>query len=171
MWIERCDYIESFYRTIQGKYSIIDESLPYYLGMLNLSIYYLNDYSSYYDYAFIQHKNISECDYCNPLQFKIDIKERDFGEYLKYLFFTNQYRSVDLSSLIASGSSYFNYVLVFARMLYPNYYFDLLDDVILEKKNSFVLNEIISRISEYEDYLKNIFHEFEKYCRMPVVYF
>ena len=84
LWINKSNYITNYYESIKGKYSIIDESIDYYIAMLEMGICYLNKYFGYYDYVYQQHSIIID----NESAIKEDIKERDFAEYLKYLFYS-----------------------------------------------------------------------------------
>lgn len=156
LWIKKSDYIEYYYSNIVGKYELIDESIDYYLGMLESAIYYLYDYAGYQDVGYIEHKVFDEDNYFNPLNVKVDMKERDYAEYLKYLFFSNKYKKVNVEDLIIRYKSYYNYDLVIARLLFPNFYFNLFDKVVLAEENENVLYDVISRSSEYEEYLKRI---------------
>jgi len=156
LWIKKSDYIEQFYSGIVGKYKIIDESFDYYLGLLELAIYYLNDYTNYVDQSYIQHKTFRSHLLKNPLNIKIDIKERDFAEYLKYLFFYDKLDSIDIYSVLFQYKDFYNYNLVIARMIYPNYYFDVFDKVLLGEVGEEDLYQIIKKNRKYEDYLKGI---------------
>lgn len=156
IWISKSDYIEYYYSNIVGKYKLIDESIDYYLGMLEMAIFYLYDYNEYKDVSFIEHKYFDKNYLFNPLNLKADVKERDFAEYLKYIFFNNEYQNVNIEEILIKYKDYYNYDLVIARMLYPNYYFDLFDKVILLEESEYSLYKIISRNKEYEIYLKRI---------------
>lgn len=156
LWIRKSDYIEYYYSHIIGKYRLIDESIDYYLGMLEMAIYYLYDYVDYSDVSFVEHKTFNEKNLFNPLNLKVDVKERDFSEYLKYIFFNNIYKEVDIEKIIIKYKDYYNYDLIVSRLLYPNFYFDLFDRVILNGESESVLYQVISRTQEYEDYLKRI---------------
>ena len=161
-WLKKSDYIVSFYASIKGQYSLIDESINYYLGLLDFCVYLLNDYRGYNDYGFIQHTRFVLDDYFNPTSFKIDIKERDFANYLKYLFFSGSYNDVDISKMIFLGKDIFNFDLLFIRLLFPDYYFDVFDDILLKKKKISALCAIISRQDAYLKYIKKIRDEIEK---------
>ena len=162
LWIEKSNYMEYFLNSIRGKFPIIDESLPYYLGLLETGIYLLKDYENYYADAYIEHQKMGKEEYYNPLNLMLDVKERDFAEYLKYLFFNNLYQEINISELIQKGGNIFDYNLVIARLFLPNYYFSVVDDIILEKVDSSQLKKIIVRSREYEDYVEQIILEIEK---------
>lgn len=156
LWIKKSDYIEKYYSGVVGKYKIIDESFDYYLGLLELAIYYLSDYTNYVDSAYIQHKIFRYNLLRNPLNTKVDVKERDFAEYLKYMFFHENEDSFDLYAILFKYRDFYNYHLVIARMIYPNYYFDTFDDVLLGKSREEDLYQIIKENKRYESYLKKI---------------
>ena len=156
LWMRKSDYIEYYYANIVGKYKLVDESVNYYLGMLEMAIYYLYDYKDYNDAGFIVHKEFNKNSLFNPLNLKIDVKERDFAEYLKFIFYNNEYKNIDVEKLINKYKDYYNFELVIARLLYPNYYFDLFEKIILLEESENALLNIISRNQEYEVYLKKI---------------
>lgn len=156
LWIRKSDYIEYYYSLIVGKYRLIDESIDYYLGMLEMAIYYLYDYNDYRDVGFIEHKYFDNKHIHNPLNLKADVKERDFSEYLKRIFFDGTYVGINIESLLIKYKDYYNYDLIVARLLYPNYYFDLFDRVILGYDREDVLYGVISKTNEYENYLRRI---------------
>lgn len=161
-WIYKANYIRTFYLSIRRRYPLIDESINYYLGLLDFCIYLLNNYNDYFDCGYIQHKRFLLSEYFNPIYFKIDVKERDFADYLKYLFFSDEYKSINISELIFYGRNLFNYDLVFIRLVFPDYYFDVFDNIILEKENCVSLYTIINHQSSYINYIKKIRKEIEK---------
>ena len=128
-----------------------------------MGIYLLKDYDYYFKEEFIQHKIFNKEDYTNPFNLIEDCKERDFAEYLKYIFFEDKYQNIDISNIIQRGKEIFEYNLVIARMLLPNYYFNIVEDIILEKVNQNELKKIINKSSEYEEYLTQIIKEIEKF--------
>ena len=158
LWIKKVDYVQRLYDEIKGKYKIVDESFNYYIGLWELAIYYMQDYGDYFEELYLEHVVIND-EYYNPLNIKLDIKERDFAEYMKYIFWNSTYKDVDIHQLISKYRKFYDYNLVMARMLYPNYYFDLLDDIALGNKDEIVLRKIIARSGEFETYVSEILNE------------
>ena len=154
-WIKKRDYIYNYYLTIKGKYNIIDESISYYLTLFDYSIYLLKGFS-FDSIVSIQHNKMIIDDYFNPFNLRLDYKERDFAEYLKEIFFNNEYKKIDYKSIINRGIGIFRYELVIARMIFPSYYFDLFDNIVLNNKEQSILNDILNRQSEYNNYIKSI---------------
>ena len=58
--------------------------------------------------------------------------------------------------MILKYKDYYNYDLVVARLLFPNYYFDLFDRVILGDDSEDILYKVISKNRGYERYLRRI---------------
>ena len=164
LWIKKSDYITDYYKNIKGKYDIIDESIDYYIAMLEMCIYYLKDYFDYSDYVYIQHNIIMDNDLC----VKEDIKERDFAEYLKYLFY-NEYGIDYVYDLIENNYNRFNYYLVGIRLLFPSYYFYYFERIINDNKDYDKLCEVINNASDYEDYLKSVINKINNYLIKKIV--
>lgn len=130
LWIIKADYIWKYYLAIKGKYEIVDESIDYFIALMEAAIYYLKDY----DYIF----------------YRKDIRERDFAEYLKYLFREN--RTNDVYKLLENNN--YNYELVVARLLFPSYYLFCLEKFINNGDNE--LFSVVNRVDEYENYIRDI---------------
>lgn len=158
LWSRKIDYYEYQISHIKGKYPIIDESIHYFIGLAETAL-------SYYEYncknikksATICHKRIYNEGYFNPMNVIIDYKERDIGEFLKYLFWhrSDRYENLDkiIETIINSNK---NMNLIYSRMLYPSFYFDVYDNVINSREQPEKISKIVGRISEYEEYLNYI---------------
>lgn len=170
-WINRSDYLENCYSQIRNWIPVIDDSFDYYLGLLEMSIYYLRDYSHYKGRGYLQHKQYSIELIHNPLNIIVDVRERDFAEYLKYIFWNSEYLSINLHNLIEQNKNIYDFHLVMARVLYPNYYFDRFDDIIIHKENSDILKNIVSRNEEFQGYVLSLFSEIERYIPIKKVSF
>lgn len=89
LWQIKIDYYEYQLKHISGKYPIIDESINYFIGMAETAISYIK-YNckkiEYNDDVTFCRRRINKEDFYNPLNIIIDYKERDIGEYLKYIF-------------------------------------------------------------------------------------
>ena len=135
-WIDRSDYIQKFYSSVIGKYAIIDESIDYYYGMLELAIYYLRD-CGYENHLYIQHCycKFDKYSFYNPSCVKLDIKERDFSNYIKYLFFSGMYEKVNIADIINDNIDRYDFNFVIGRLVYPDYYFDLFDKLVCNDCN------------------------------------
>ena len=154
--VEKSDYFEKYYDFIIGKYKLIDDSITYYFNLLEISIQCLSEYRCYYYDGFIQHFEIDTSNYFNPLNMKIDCLERDFGEFLKYLFFSGFYKRVDLKKILFINKDLYNYELVIARIIYPNYYFNIIDNIMLGNSDEEELLVVVKRLNDFKAYFDTI---------------
>ena len=147
LWSVKVDYIESQLNEIQYD-KIIDNSIDYYIGLSENAIYYVNNVNSKYsmsslDKIVLSRKRIISpnysLNYFNPLSFIFDLEVRDITEYIKSTFFNNSYN------------------MLFARLLFPSYYFDIYEKVVNKDVSSEKLLKIINKANEYEIFLKKAY--------------
>ena len=62
------------------------------------------------------------------------------------------------------------YILLISRMLYPSYYFDLIDRIIFNNENEKILESIINRKEEYLDIIRNIYIHANNIRRINIPY-
>lgn len=162
LWSKKNDYFEYQINHIYGKYYLIDESIDYYLGMAETAISYIKynnlDSTDTAENLVVCHRRVTEEDIYNPLNIVIDSKERDIGEYLKYIFFNKSYDEQKIIDIINNSRCNKNgYHRLYARLLYPSYYFDIYEEIINENVSEDELKKIVDRVDEYEVYLQKIF--------------
>ncbi|MCH5167680.1 MAG: hypothetical protein J1F35_07325 [Erysipelotrichales bacterium] len=93
--------------------------------------------------------------YNDPTELLIDYISRDIAEYTKSKFFLEGMSVEEFMKLINKYKLNDKELLyVFARLLYPNYYFDLLSE-----KNTDKQQKIIEKRKKYEKFLSNIFEQ------------
>lgn len=159
LWSRKNDYIEYQYKYIKGKNVIIDESIDYYIGLAENAILYLhNTVNVSNDSLYVSHRRIDQHSFFNPTNIVLDRRERDVSEYIKYLFFNSQNIDSQLQNIIdVINKEQLSLEIIYARLLYPTYYFDIYEQyemgIIIENK----LKNIITQVEKYEKFLKNIF--------------
>lgn len=173
LWMEKCDFIEYQLLHINGKYKIIDESIDYYIGLIEVAIAYLRYNEKNKDSnKYLAHKRVEENNFYNPLNIKLDAKERDIAGYLKWLFLKEDYSEEEvrifLNQLNLDKDSR---IRLFARMLYPSHYLDLYDRLINDEDNEEKIKKVVRRTTEYEYYLKIIFDILNKNKDLPYLHF
>ena len=166
LWQNKIDYVTTFYKKnydLFDKYFI--DIFDYFIGLAENAVILLNKIDLYYSSACISYVNYFNDDFCNPLNTKIDVIERNFAEYLRLLFYKNIYINYDFSELFFKYRNIYNYNLVFIRLIYPHYFFELLDDYMLNnnKNNIYSIKKVVSFINKYEDYLHLLLSEMKKY--------
>ncbi len=160
LWSKKNDYMEYKISHLKNKEPIIEESFDYYLGLAETAISYLmnaND-SAALTKLTITHKRINDTDMENPLNIVFDTEERDIAEYIKYLFLHRQNDTTKVKQILLSKKrTYDEYTKIYARILYPDYYFDLIDDIESGEACAQKLHELVGRITEFEIYLHDIY--------------
>ncbi len=176
LWSAKIDYFEYQIREIgKEKYTIL-ESFSYYVGLAENAISYVNKINenyqkSYYDKVVLAHRRIFypniKLNYLNPLSFIFDLEVRDIAEYLKALFFSES----DLTAieelalyLRVNHLSLYSLQMLYARLLYPSYYFDIYEQIMNNEKEETSLLPILNKVNEYEQFLKQAYIEMTKYA-------
>ncbi len=180
LWANRIDYLEYHINQNGKKYPIIVESFSYFVGMCENAISYIrNTYDEekkeYTDNYVISHDkliyNNNLYSLYDPLNIIIDHKARDLAEYIKLSFFNDNFNIYEELEEHFKNNYYSRYGirLLFGRVLYPSFYLDMYDQIITNTLNEDKVLEIINRINDYEDYLKNIFIFLNKIYIIPEV--
>lgn len=170
LWSKKVDYYEYQFKHIKGLYKSIDESFEYYIGMTESSISYIN-----YN---IGKTNLKKClcrnrmvekEYYNPLNIVIDHRSRDIGESLKTMFWNSNYNTRKIKNTLSQiDLTLENCMLIYARLLYPSYYFDAYEMTITNRTDETNIKKIISRIEEYEKFVSEVFSILQGFNRKLV---
>lgn len=165
-WSNKIDFIEYQFSQIRNKYKIIDDSIDYYIGMWENAISYYND-NIVTSNKFVSHKridiNMDMFEFLNPINFVIDYKERDIGEYLKSYVFNNNYTEIQISEVLKVINKRESIILLITRLLFPTYYFDEYEEIVINNKNEIVLKEVIEKQKNINKFLNYIFDYYSKF--------
>lgn len=179
-WVEliekKIDYLEYQREHLKNQYKVLDESVDYFIGMAENSISYLNhmvEKATDIDYLVVNHRRITSVNkivFYNPLNIVVDHKARDISGYLKYLFIENSYNNHILSQVILNAElSNYGYQLLYGRMLYPSFYFDIYEKIINDREEESSSYSIIKRAKEYEEYLETIYNIINHHTKIPSI--
>ncbi len=174
LWSKKIDYIEYQLNSIDVNPLILN-SIWYYIGMAENAITYINDTmtAGSNHNLYISHKRIKPYNFNNPQNLIVDYRSRDISEYLKYLFVENKYDYVDIKDkLNRLNLDEFLCRLIYGRMFFVTFYFDLFDTITnnIDNKESLTkLKNIISRSDEYEDYINSIYNILYQIKKIPKV--
>ena len=178
LWSAKIDYIEQQLKEIKVD-SIITYSIDYYLGLAENAIYYVNSISLKYqissnDKIVLSRKRILipnyKLNYLNPLTFIFDLEVRDIAEYIKSSFFAGEDALLELETYLKSIKlSLYSYNMLFARLLYPSYYFDIYEGIINKNDDSEKLLKIISKVNDYEIFLKKAYLQIARYAPLESI--
>ncbi len=177
LWSKKIDYLEYQVKELAYSKKIIINSFNYYVGLAENAISYFNDaYNNNNKDSKITicHRRLTSPviikDYYNPVDLLVDYEMRDVAEYIKSSFFNKTFNISYLDNLynIRNVSSFESRIL-FSRLLYPSYYFDVYEKVILGNTSEEELLNIIDLSEEYEDFLCDIYYYINKKNPIPLV--
>ena len=123
------------------------------------------------DYITLSHRRIFypniNLNYYNPLSFIFDLEVRDIAEYLKIGFFNDEDSILDLKTFLKTKKlTSYSYHMLYARLLYPSYYFDIYESIMNNDTNEDELLKIIRKVDEYELFLQLAYKEINKYTNL-----
>ncbi|MGM9834671.1 MAG: hypothetical protein ACI31M_02700 [Bacilli bacterium] len=162
MWKNKVDYLEYQVKELAHNKKTIIASFSYYIGLAENAISILNKINkgntdSVLVLSRLRVKYPNYCnDYFNPINFIFDSRVRDMAEYLKCKFFAKEDITEDIELIINKNLTPYEYNLLFVRILYPSYYFDALENVLLNNKSEDIIVEIVKRVDDYQEMLRKV---------------
>lgn len=167
LWAKKNDYFSNI--STHHENTIINEQLDYCIGLAETAIQYLSEVhknKSEQESLYITHKRINLNTILNPMYLVVDRKERDISEYIKYLYFNNEYSEEKISYILEKiKKEKLSIELIYARLLYPTHFFDS-----YESEESNRINLLKSKeIQLYEEFLKNIHIKLSKIKKIKKV--
>lgn len=180
LWSEKIDYFEYQVRELSIEKDVVKNSFSYYIGMAENAISYVNNTNMKYGMdvyrIVLSHRRVFypnyKLNYLNPLSFVFDLEVRDIAEYLKAMFFQKDicFCLDELSSYLKIRHlSLYEYQMLYARLLYPTYYFDVYEGVMNKNGDEEQLVNIIKKCDSYEEFLKKAYLEISKYAKIDKV--
>ena len=172
-WGNKIDYIEDQCSYLNNKYSFINNSFDYFLGLWENGISYFN-YNNLDSKSIkcICHKRVGlDTDlyyFFNPLNLLIDYKERDYGEFLKSYVYSKNWTINELDDIFDKMNlNREDIMILITRILFPSYYFDLYEDIIIDSKRK---DEVLKKINckNIITLLKYIFDKY-KFYNIPLI--
>lgn len=161
LWIRKQEYYNNIMKN--NKINVNSQYIyDYYNGMAETAIMYLIDMDDSKKNRTINHKFHDSEKISNPLNIVLDVEERDIGEEIRkeMLREDSQNNSDEFDKIIKKYTlAKIDLSKVFARLLFPNYYFD---NLLNEKNQEKRINNTITDIVKYEKKLKIIYEEFNK---------
>jgi len=163
LWESKIDYYENKIKEIQNKYKYVDKSFDYFIGLAENSVLYLINNPVKINNIVLSHRRIDlnkgAFDFYNPVNYIIDNRTRDFAEYIKNLFFIDELNfDIFINYLNYMNFSRDEYILFMGRLMFPTYYFDLLDRIIDNYEDDSILENIINKMDNYIYFLKDTFN-------------
>lgn len=177
LWSQKIDYFEYQIIHNDNKYLTLSETFPYYMGLAENAVSYLVNNQSYQtneDKNVINHRRLfvngTLYDLYNPLEVVIDHYTRDIAEYIKIKFFFehNPYQEV-VKFLDQNKLTHYGYISLIARLLYPSYYFDLIEQIFQDLVYEKEVTQIIQKSKDYEYFLISIIRYLNTKVSLPKI--
>lgn len=155
LWANKIDFYEK--KSIDlNKYELINKSLDYYIGLGENAITYLRNNGVKTINLVLSHRRLN--DFYNPLNYILDSRARDVAEYIKIHFFYDDIsEDVIISMLRSINFNREEYILFIARMLYPTYYYDLIDKIIFSDGDEEIIKKVTIKGEAYIKLIKDLF--------------
>lgn len=174
LWQEKIDYYEYQINQLGIKYKVLTESFSYYIGLCENAINLLNYIQTDKIKMHITHRRIENDEkidgFCNPINIIIDNITRDIAEYIKINIINEKIEhNIVLNYLYYLNLDQNEYILLFARLLYPSYYFDEYDKIIQEIIPEDRINFLIKKNNYYEMFLKKVYELIKIKCKFPQI--
>lgn len=158
LWSKKIDYIEYQMNHLDNKYPIINNSINYYIGLAENAITYFKIINKNNVNLYINHRRQHKNSLYNPFELVIDYKVRDIVEYVKEAFFNHNKSINEIKSYLQRLSlNEVDYLLLYSRMLFPSYYFDVYEKIVNNNLEEEKLSIIIDKIPLYEELLYEIY--------------
>lgn len=175
LWSERLDYYEVQIRELGIKYQTVLNSFGMFSGLAENAILYFNmtmeKFKDMDSSVGIVHNRVKyPCylvDYYNPVNYVIDYSIRDIAEYIKSYVVSDDFDIDNVIMLINKmnlNDLMFN--LLYARLLYPTFYFDIFDKVILEDGKDSDVVPVLNKVDVYLNMLKILYQNFNNEYQM-----
>lgn len=178
LWSNKIDYFEYQINQMGKKYPILVDTFAYFTGLAENAISYvkyttLETQIETSDNPVISHRKINNTieSLYNPLNIILDHKSRDIAEYIKLSFLnknTNIYQELD-SYFSNNYYSEYGLRLLYARIIYPSFYFDMYEQIIQGLRKESDLLNIVTLLDDYELYLKEMYYYLKKYHNIPEI--
>ena len=166
MWENTVDSFEREMSELNNDYPLLIKYFNYFVGLAENAISYVNNINlENINKYYLSHKRIKvPLNYgmlYNPLSFIFDYKVRDISEYIKELFFYSKFDEDEIFKIIdkeLNNYSLDDVKLLYGRLLFPTYYFDLFEGVLNKEREEKELENIVSLSKNYELFLKELYY-------------
>lgn len=173
LWEKKVDYIEYEISEQKNKYKDINEHIDFLIGVTETCISLLDTTNTANTFYSINHNRITSKmttdDFYNPVEFIIDIRVRDYGEYIKNLSYVD-IQIKEIEYIINNAKLNENEIILFLiRILFPSSFFDVFEKISKKSENININNEIKKIIEEYNFDKKKIYSYIKSISKIPTI--
>lgn len=173
LWIEKNKYLEQQILNFSMNKDELIQSFDYYMGLAENAIAIMKkiENKSEAKKEYVCHRRIyypnNTINYYDPTNYVIDYKSRDIAEYIKSWFFKEEnVKKSEIESFIKKYKlNNLDLLILYARLIYPTYYFDVFEDLILSKDNAEAKQKLLNIINKTKKYQQTITDIFEIYVQ------
>ena len=168
LWSNRLDYYSIQLRELGFKYQTFLNSYGFFEGLAENAILYYNlsldKFNEDKIVGIVHNRMRYPCysyEYNNPLDCVIDYSIRDISEYLKSYSMSEDFdieNVIILLSRLNVNKLMFN--LLYSRLLYPTFYFDIFDKIILDNGEDKEVVSVIEKVNNYVFMLREVYKNF-----------
>lgn len=179
LWSFKIDTFEQQMIEFNKEYPILRNTFNYYIGLAENAISYAkNAFLSFpndeKDKLYLSHRRINLPlnfgSLYNPLSFILDYEIRDFSEYIKAKFFKNEFDWDEIEEIFPKlNLNNLKIHLLYARLLYPSYYFDIFEKIIFGEIKEDEITKITRLSESYEEFLYEFYKFLKKYTFLPEI--
>lgn len=165
LWANRLDYYSLQLRELGYNYQTVLNSYGFFEGLAENAILYYNlsieKFKEEKIVAIVHNRMNYPCysfEYDNPLNFVIDYSIRDISEYIKSYSISKDFdieNVILLLSRLNVNKLMFN--LLYSRLLYPTFYFDVFDKIILDNGMDNDVVIVLDNLNNYLSMLKEVY--------------
>ncbi len=166
LWSAKVDYLEYQISELGTAHKVARHSFSYYVGLAENAIEYVQLLNPSELETVISHRRIEKPfrskEYYDPTCIVLDYRPRDYASYFKMKFFESE-GVIEEVRLLADKNilTPLEYNLLFARLLYPSYYFDALQQVLEKGADDDSLLKYIESVHDYENFLRQTYEIFK----------
>lgn len=169
-WESKVDYIEEILKSEIE----IDENIltlfNYFIGLTEVAINYLKQNLKVELKQFIMpcnifhkriYKSMRKYELYDPYNYIIDNKIRDISEYIKSQVIEKDIKKIEqeISKIDNMKLSLFEKQYLISRIVFPTFFYDKVDEYLLNNKNKTILIETLNYLDKYETALNCIINQ------------
>lgn len=178
LWENKIDYFEEWCYLKQNQYKNMYSLFHYFIGVAENAVLYLKiteaeEKVEEIDRLVISHNRLSMdsslYDYYDPTNIVLDHPSRDVSEYIKSTYVHGNFDIKLLEEYLNEHHfSKYGLRLLYARILFPSFFFDYIDEMILNSYDTDLLY-LEARIIEFKKFISQISVFFKEKYDIPVV--
>lgn len=173
LWKEKIDYIEYQISQFGKKYTIIRESSDYYIGIAETCISLISNTNIEKRLISCTHdrlnKKTNTIEFYNPINFIVDTRVRDIGEYLTQKLYEEDITLETHNYINYNNLTSHEIILLFIRIIYPSNYFDICETIIEGKENENTLIKLVNKNAIFEQNIKKLYKYIKKMITIPEI--